>query len=103
VGWDGVLVVGATNCPEALDPALTRPGRLSTLVHVPPPSSVEDREAVLAVHFRKVRGAGVDRGGSNSMPMCRYIMRCIHVAGACTHMWACLAAAEWTRRPNIAI
>jgi transitional endoplasmic reticulum ATPase len=41
-----VVVLGATNRPELLDPALLRPGRLERLVYVPPPDS-EARTAIL--------------------------------------------------------
>mmetsp|Transcript_1145 Transcript_1145/g.3451 ORF Transcript_1145/g.3451 Transcript_1145/m.3451 type:complete len:677 (-) Transcript_1145:1016-3046(-) len=47
----GVLLLAATNRPEVLDPALTRPGRLSRKVVVPLPD-VEGRAAILAVHLR---------------------------------------------------
>lgn len=43
---ENVVVVGATNRPELIDPALLRPGRLEKLVFVPPPSS-EAREDIL--------------------------------------------------------
>ncbi|WP_026423000.1 AAA family ATPase [Actinokineospora inagensis] len=41
-----VVVVGATNRPELVDPALLRPGRLERLIYVPPPDA-EGRAAVL--------------------------------------------------------
>ncbi|MEU5851957.1 AAA family ATPase [Saccharopolyspora shandongensis] len=41
-----VVVLGATNRPELVDPALLRPGRLERLVYVPPPDA-EAREAIL--------------------------------------------------------
>ncbi|MGW1677594.1 AAA family ATPase [Saccharopolyspora sp. NPDC002376] len=41
-----VVVLGATNRPELVDPALLRPGRLERLVYVPPPDT-EAREAIL--------------------------------------------------------
>ena len=44
-GREGVVVIGATNFPEALDAALTRPGRLDKHVHIPLP----DRDARLAI------------------------------------------------------
>ena len=50
---DGVLVVGATNRPGALDPALLRPGRLDVQVEVPLPDAA-GRAEVLAVHTRGV-------------------------------------------------
>jgi cell division protease FtsH len=47
----GVLVVGATNRPEVLDPALLRPGRFDRRLVVPLPD-LRGREAILAVHAR---------------------------------------------------
>jgi len=46
---EGVVVIGATNRPEELDPALKRPGRLDRLVAVPLPT-VDGREAILRLH-----------------------------------------------------
>ncbi|WP_116953170.1 ATP-dependent zinc metalloprotease FtsH [Jiangella endophytica] len=45
----GIVVLGATNRPEALDPALLRPGRFDRQVTVPLPNQAE-REAILTVH-----------------------------------------------------
>lgn len=47
----GVMVIAATNRPEVLDPALTRPGRISRRVNVEAPD-FEGRQQVLAVHMR---------------------------------------------------
>src|SRR6202020_268338 len=49
----GVIVLGATNRPEVLDPALLRPGRFDRRVSVQPPDRA-GREAILAVHTRSV-------------------------------------------------
>jgi cell division protease FtsH len=49
----GVIVLGATNRPEILDPALLRPGRFDRRVAVQPPDRV-GREAILRVHTRSV-------------------------------------------------
>jgi cell division protease FtsH len=58
----GVVVLAATNRPDALDPALRRPGRFDREVIVPLPNRAE-RGAILAVHARgKVLGPGVDLG-----------------------------------------
>eukprot|EP00056_Hartaetosiga_gracilis_P006051 m.92560 g.92560 ORF g.92560 m.92560 type:complete len:711 (-) comp12361_c0_seq1:245-2377(-) len=51
---DAVIVIGATNFPESLDPALIRPGRFDTHVKVPLPD-VRGREAILKAHSRKVQ------------------------------------------------
>jgi cell division protease FtsH len=47
----GVVVLGATNRPEVLDPALLRPGRFDREVTIPLPN-VAERAAILAVHAR---------------------------------------------------
>ncbi|MCI4438179.1 MAG: CDC48 family AAA ATPase [Ignisphaera sp.] len=48
-----VIVIGATNRPDALDPALRRPGRFDREIEVPPPDKRARRE-ILAVHTRNV-------------------------------------------------
>lgn len=45
---EGVYVLGATNTPWYLDPALRRPGRFNSLIFLPPPS-YEERKAILAL------------------------------------------------------
>lgn len=47
-----VIVIGATNRPDAVDPALRRPGRFDREIYFPLPS-VKDRAAILALHTRK--------------------------------------------------
>ena len=54
----GVVVLAATNRPDALDPALRRPGRFDREVTVPLPNRAE-RRAILAAH---ARGKNLDRG-----------------------------------------
>src|SRR5579863_7538349 len=57
---DGVVVLAATNRPDALDPALRRPGRFDREVAVPLPGRAE-RSAILAAHARgKTLGADAD-------------------------------------------
>jgi len=57
---EGIVVLGATNRPEVLDPALLRPGRFDRQVVVPLPTLTE-RAAILAVHCRgKKLGVDVD-------------------------------------------
>jgi len=56
----GIVVLGATNRPEVLDPALLRPGRFDRQVVIPLPTLAE-RKAILAVHCRdKKLGPDVD-------------------------------------------
>ncbi|MDO5724912.1 MAG: ATP-dependent zinc metalloprotease FtsH [Tissierellia bacterium] len=50
----GVVILGATNRPESLDPALLRPGRFDRRIPVELPD-LAGREAILLVHIRKVR------------------------------------------------
>ncbi|NXZ84733.1 ATP-dependent zinc metalloprotease FtsH [Haemophilus influenzae] len=52
-GNDGVIIIAATNRPDVLDPALTRPGRFDRQVVVGLPD-VKGREQILKVHMRKV-------------------------------------------------
>ena len=52
-GNEGVIVIAATNRPDVLDPALTRPGRFDRQVVVGLPE-VKGREQILKVHMRKV-------------------------------------------------
>ncbi len=47
----GIVVLGATNRPEVLDPALLRPGRFDRQVTIPLPN-VNEREAILRVHSK---------------------------------------------------
>lgn len=59
-GNNGVIILAATNRPESLDPALTRPGRFDRRVPVELPD-LKGREAILKVHSKKVRMSdGVD-------------------------------------------
>ncbi|HTP59052.1 MAG TPA: ATP-dependent zinc metalloprotease FtsH, partial [Spirochaetia bacterium] len=53
----GVIIMGATNRPEILDPALLRPGRFDRQVVVDRPDLV-GREAILRVHIKGVKLAG---------------------------------------------
>ena len=53
-GNNGVIILAATNRPEALDPALTRPGRFDRRVPVELPD-LKGREAILKVHAKKIR------------------------------------------------
>ena len=53
----GVIILAATNRPDSLDPALTRPGRFDRRVPVELPD-LKGREAILRVHAKKIKVAG---------------------------------------------
>ena len=56
-GNNGVMILAATNRPESLDPALTRPGRFDRRVPVELPD-LKGREAILRVHAKRVKTDG---------------------------------------------
>ncbi len=56
-GNNGVIILAATNRPESLDPALTRPGRFDRRVPVELPD-LKGREDILKVHAKKVKIEG---------------------------------------------
>ena len=61
-GNSGVIILAATNRPESLDPALTRPGRFDRRVPVELPD-LQGREAILKVHAKKIKvEEGIDYG-----------------------------------------
>ena len=55
-GNNGVIILAATNRPESLDPALTRPGRFDRRIPVELPD-LQGREAILKVHAKKIKVA----------------------------------------------
>jgi cell division protease FtsH len=56
-GNTGVIILAATNRPESLDPALTRPGRFDRRVPVELPD-LKGREDILRVHAKKIKTSG---------------------------------------------
>ncbi len=50
---ENVVVIGATNRPDILDPAVLRPGRFDRLIYVPPPDA-DNLERILRIHTRKM-------------------------------------------------
>jgi len=58
----GIILIGATNRPDVLDPALLRPGRFDRHINVPTPD-IKGRQEILKVHAKKVKAAeSVDMG-----------------------------------------
>ncbi len=53
---EGIILMGSTNRPDVLDPALTRPGRFDRHINVPSPDK-KGRKEILEVHARKVKMA----------------------------------------------
>ncbi len=51
---EGIILIGATNRPDVLDPALLRPGRFDRRINVPIPD-IKGRNEILHVHARKVK------------------------------------------------
>jgi cell division protease FtsH len=59
-GRDGVVLLAATNRPDALDPAITRPGRFDEVIEIPMPDAAA-RHAILEVHLEgRPLAPGVD-------------------------------------------
>ncbi len=56
-GNSGVIILAATNRPESLDPALTRPGRFDRRIPVELPD-LQGREEILRVHAKKIKLSG---------------------------------------------
>jgi transitional endoplasmic reticulum ATPase len=50
---ENVVVIGATNRPDILDPAVLRPGRFDRLIYVPPPDA-ENLERIFRIHTRNM-------------------------------------------------
>ena len=52
-GLKGVIVIAATNRPDIIDKALTRPGRFDHLIYVPPPD-FDSRKQVFSISMKKM-------------------------------------------------
>lgn len=50
----GIIVIAATNLPESLDPALTRPGRFDKIINVPVPDLV-GRKQIIDLYLQKTK------------------------------------------------
>ncbi|MEM3523156.1 MAG: AAA family ATPase, partial [Thermoproteota archaeon] len=53
-----IVIIGATNRPELLDPAIMRPGRFEVVLYVPPPDEAS-RLQILKIHTRRMPLEGV--------------------------------------------
>jgi SpoVK/Ycf46/Vps4 family AAA+-type ATPase len=70
----GIMLVGTTNKPEMVDPALMRPGRFDKIIYVPPPD-LEERKAVLKVHLK-------GRPMAPDIDLTEAVMKCERFSGA---------------------
>ena len=58
---EGVMIIGATNRPEIIDPALLRPGRFDRMILISEPDE-EARKHILEIHTKKMPLKGVNLG-----------------------------------------
>jgi len=70
----GIILVGTTNKPEMIDPALLRPGRFDKIIYVPPPD-INERVAILDVHLK-------DRPLANDIDLLLASTKCERFSGA---------------------
>ena len=92
-GNTGVIILAATNRPESLDPALTRPGRFDRRVPVELPD-LKGREEILKVHAKKIkigRGCRLQQDRAHGLRRFR--------RGACKHRQRS-GAARGAQRPH---
>ncbi len=48
---EGIIIVGTTNMPDLVDPALMRPGRFDKVIYIPPPD-LPSREQIIKIHLK---------------------------------------------------
>ena len=76
----GVIVVGACNHPELLDPALVRSGRMDRMIGIPMPS-VADLAGIIRFHLGATDSAAIG-GTPHSDPIARIALLCAGMSGA---------------------
>ena len=105
---EGIIVIAATNIPEQLDPALTRPGRFDRLVHVPNPD-VGGRREILKHYLKdkpldadvEVEGAGLSQSPhtASAIAHTKLTLSAFIVSEArCSPPSACSRRAAWAVR-----
>ncbi len=71
---EGIIMVGSTNKPDMVDPALLRPGRFDKIIYVPPPDK-EERKEILKIHMK-------DKPLSNNVDIDKYARKSEGFSGA---------------------
>lgn len=98
-GSDDVFIIGATNRPDLLDPALLRPGRLDRLLYVGIAAEKEDRQKVLEALTRKFAlEADVDLG--SVADACPSRLTGADMYGLCSRAWMTAFKRTVTRDQN---
>lgn len=100
-GSDDIFIVGATNRPDLLDPALLRPGRLDKLLYVGIASEVEDRVKVLKALTRKFE-LGSDVNLEDISKQCPSRLTGADLYGVCSKAWMRAFKREVSANPSLA-
>ena len=90
----GVMILAATNRPESLDPALTRPGRFDRRVPVELPD-LQGREAILKVHAKKIKTSTPSPGWPPAPPA-----RSWPISSTRPLCGRCATTGSWSPRPT---
>jgi peroxin-6 len=99
-GSDDIFIVGATNRPDLLDPALLRPGRLDKLLYVGIASEVEDRVKVLKALTRKFE-LGSDVNLEDISKQCPSRLTGADLYGVCSKAWMQAFKREVSANPSL--
>lgn len=98
---DGVIIIGATNHPELLDPALKRPGRFDKLIYIPPPNKMERLQILEkltekmplheSVNLKYLAELTEFYSGADLKNLCQecglYVLNCTNMSANCIHQF----------------
>lgn len=100
-GSDDIFIVGATNRPDLLDPALLRPGRLDKLLYVGIASEIEDRVKVLRALTRKFL-LDPDINLEEISQQCPATLTGADLYGVCSRAWMRAFKRKVSSNPDVA-